>query len=113
MNSEATINASSHLDAVVNDVGTDAVEDRLDEYLKRVKELREMLALLPPEPAERLRLRRSLGLSRSGLAEVVYCAPATLKRLETEPGYVPRGVDVYVLTCLSIFYGTAGYRPSA
>jgi ribosome-binding protein aMBF1 (putative translation factor) len=113
MSNETIITESRHPDAVADDAGADAVEDPLEEYLTRVKELREILALLPPEPSERLRLRRSLGLSRSELADAVGCAPATLKRLETEPGYIPRAVDVYVLTGLALFYGTAGYHPSA
>ena len=113
MSSGATITESSHLSAVAHDADTALVEDPLEEYLKRVKELREVLAMLPPEPAQRLQLRRSLGLSRSELAEVVGCAPATLKRLETEPGYIPRAVDVYVLTGLGVFYVTAGYRRSS
>jgi hypothetical protein len=87
-----------------------ASSDPLDEYLKRVEELRAVIALLPPDPAERLRLRRSLGLSRSELAAVAGMAETTLKKMETIEGYVPRAVEVHVLSGLAIFYATAGYE---
>ena len=98
--------------AADEDDGILASGDPLDQYLKRVEELREIVMLLPPDPAERLRLRRSLGLSRTELAAVVGMAEATLKKMETMEGYVPRAVDVYVLSGLAIFYRTAGYDPS-
>jgi hypothetical protein len=113
MISEATITQSRGQNAVADDIGTDVVGDPLYQYLKRVEDLTEIIALLPPEPAVRLRLRRSLGLSRGELAYVVGCAPATLKRLETEADYIPRGIELYVLAGLASFYQTAGYDPSA
>ena len=87
--------------------------DPLEVFLKRVAELRDLTALLPAEPMERLRLRRSLGLSRREVARVVGCAPATLRRLETEPSYLPRSVDTYVLHGLVAFYQEGGFDPSS
>jgi hypothetical protein len=107
----ATITQSGGQVAVADDMDTDEDGDPLYQYLKRVEELRESIAFLPPEPAVRLRLRRSLGLSRGELAYVVGCAPATLKRLETEPGYMPRAVEAHVLNGLALFYRAAGYDP--
>lgn len=113
MISEATITQSGGQDAVADDRDTDEDGDPLYQYLTKVQELREAVGWLPPEPVDRLRLRRSLGLSRGELAEVVGCAPATVKRLETEPGYIPRGVELYVFQGLALFYRAAGYDPSA
>ena len=113
MINEATITQSGGQDADADDIDTDEDGDPLYQYLNRVEELKESIALLPPEPAVRLRLRRSLGLSRGELAYVVGCAPATLKRLETEADYIPRGIELYVLAGLASFYQTAGYDPSA
>lgn len=88
-----------------------ASADPLDPYVERVGDLRAAVDLIPPDAKERLRLRRSLGLSRAELASVVGCAPGTLKRFETDTDYMPRGVAGHVLNGLALFYRAAGYVP--